>query len=536
MFCDQCGAENRDTARFCANCGANTSVSPPPKPPDWLDSSRTEQRLMAKYVLAGRYEIQRELGAGGLGIVYLAYDQSLDMTVAIKVLKTLLASDPQAVDDLKKEARIAMGLSHKNIMRVHNFEDNPDVKFLTMEYIDGTTLAELKVKDKSGHLSCDVVVGYVKQICEGLSYAHEQKIVHRDIKPANLMLNQQGVIKIADFGIARVAKDSASRLSNIDTSGTLMYMSPEQMKGKGIDVQSDLYSLGATVYELLSGQPPFSTGDIRYQILNEPPEPIPGMPDRINEFLLKALAKDKEQRWQSAREMIDALEGRIELPTDRQQREEEERRQQEELRRREEAQRREQQAREAELLAQKRLEEERRQEQQRQAAARAEAQRRADEVRRQQELERQKAEEAARQRALEKKPKKRSRTVWASIIFSGLLILLAIIVGNKEEKKYTPDVPEPPQVVSFFVDNFGLYYGCNDFCMISIDGVPLGAGLWAPNTFYTSLKKGTHSYDINIGRNCGYMGTTNYYGRGTLVVSGPATFRVTYCGNAPCIQ
>jgi hypothetical protein len=297
------------------------STAAPVQASDWLDRARTEQHLSTKYVLAGRYEIQQELGAGGLGVVYLAHDRSLDMDVAIKVLKTLLAADPQAVDGLKKEARIAMRLSHKNIMRVHNFEDHPEIKFLTMEYIDGATLAALTLRESAGKLPSDRVIGYVRQICEGLEYAHEHQVIHRDIKPSNIMVNREGVVKIADFGIARVAKDSVTRLSNMATAGTLLYMSPEQIKGRGVDAQSDLYSLGAAIYELLSGHPPFYTGDIQYQVLHEAPEPIEAVPPRINEIVLKALAKNKEQRWRSARELLGALDAKVEVKVDRKERE-----------------------------------------------------------------------------------------------------------------------------------------------------------------------------------------------------------------------
>src|SRR5262249_31551681 len=159
-------------------------------------------------------------------------------------------------------------------------------------------------------------IDYVKQVCVGLGYAHAQKVIHRDIKPANLMVNRQEMIKITDFGIARIAKDSMTRMASKDTSGTTLYMAPEQLRGNGVDGRGDIYSLGATMYELLSGRPPFHSGGIEYQILHEPPEPIAGLPERINEILLKALAKDKEQRWPSARALLEALEGRIEVDCD----------------------------------------------------------------------------------------------------------------------------------------------------------------------------------------------------------------------------
>jgi parallel beta-helix repeat protein len=288
-----------------------------PLPSDPLDALATDHKLPAKWVLSSRYEIVRELGAGGLGIVYLAYDKLLEMEVAIKVLRPTLACNPEAVHNLIKEAKIAMGLAHKNITRVYNFEGHTEIKFLIMEYIDGMTLAEKKRRDWTGKLALDAVVHYVKQVCEGLEYAHEKKIVHRDIKPANLMVNQDNLVKIADFGIARVAQYSAAGLPKVTAPGTLIYMSPEQVMGNDVDAQSDLYSLGVVIYELLSGHPPFYGAGIKHQILNKRPEPISGVPQRINQILLKALEKNKERRWKTARELTEALEGTVEAKIDR---------------------------------------------------------------------------------------------------------------------------------------------------------------------------------------------------------------------------
>ena len=306
MICPQCGARNPDDARVCAQCAV-----------DFLDVRQTRRELAPGDVLAHRYRIEKRLGRGGMGIVYLATDTSLDIPVAIKVLDPTLARDTRAVLELKEEARIAMGLTHLNVMKVHQFEDQPDIKFLIMEYIDGPTLEELLLQSPGRKLPADAVVGYARQICEGLHYAHGRKVWHRDIKPANLMVDPEGNVKITDFGTARVAKDSLTRVTGQDSAGTLLYMSPEQTRGKGADWRSDLYSLGVTLYELLSGRPPFHTGNIGHQILNETPEPLEGIPPRVNEIILKTLAKDKEQRWQSARELQAALAGKIEAEADR---------------------------------------------------------------------------------------------------------------------------------------------------------------------------------------------------------------------------
>jgi hypothetical protein len=359
------------------------AATPPARVVDEFDWRLTERELSTGYVLSNRYVIQKKLGSGGMGIVYLALDKSLDINVAIKVLNPLLARDERAVRDLKQEARIAMSLGHWNIMKMYNFEDHPDVKFLIMEYIDGPTLDATLIESPERKLPVETVVAYTKQLCEGLQYAHDQKVWHRDIKPANVMVNRAGVVKITDFGIARVAKDSTTRVTGRETSGTLVYMAPEQIRGKSVDWRIDIYSLGATMYELLAGHPPFYTGNISYQILNEPPDPIEGVSEQINEIVLKALAKEKEQRWSTAWELRQALDGRIELAVDRKKREAEEKRKQAEVRRLEDERRREQQrvmeeqkrlaeerARAERLHEQERADEEHQREEKRRAAAR----------------------------------------------------------------------------------------------------------------------------------------------------------------------
>jgi serine/threonine protein kinase len=262
---------------------------------DNLELAKTETTLPPGYVLADRYVIGKILGRGGMGIVYLATDQKLDMTVAIKVLNSWLAHDEKSVLNLKEEAKIGMRLVHPNIMRIYNFEDLPAAKFLIMEYIDGLTLGQMMLKSDGRKLPADKAIAYARQICAGLQYAHAQKVLHRDVKPSNIMVDNEGIAKITDFGIACVARDSTSRL--------------------------------------LAGDPPFHTGSIEYQILNKTPQPIDGIPDRLNEVLLKALAKNKEQRWASAQEFLEALEGKIEVDSDRKKREAEEKRKLEEARR-----------------------------------------------------------------------------------------------------------------------------------------------------------------------------------------------------------
>jgi len=298
-----------------------------------FDEQETVQGVGLGSVLLGRYEIEMEIGRGGMGVVYKAKDIKLDIDVAIKILREDLARDGRAIRNLKEEARIAMGLSHPHIMRLHTFDEDGHRKFLVMEYIKGETLKDRL--EREGKLKESEVIALSAQICDGLDYAHREKVIHRDIKPSNVMVTERGEVKILDFGIARVAADSMTRITGQATSGTLVYMSPEQIRGKDVDLRSDIYALGIMLYELLTGNPPFSGVTIEHQHLHETPEPMGDVSPRLNEIVLKCLEKGKDQRFQSAEEMKAVLEGRLELDSERAAREAEEKRRRDEALRRE---------------------------------------------------------------------------------------------------------------------------------------------------------------------------------------------------------
>jgi serine/threonine protein kinase len=265
---------------------------------------------------AGRFLLERVLGQGGMSVVWLARDRLLRETVALKYLPPQISFDPAALQGLRHEALQARKLSHPNIIRIHDLIDAPEEPpFICMEYVDGPTLHGLRANSTGQVLAWDFLAPLVKQLCEALEYAHGEKIIHRDLKPANLMVGSGGRIKLADFGLARVLSDSMSRLSEQPhTSGTLGYMSPQQADGLRAQVSDDLYSLGATLYELLTSTPPFHSGDISYQIRHSTP---PSLNQRLEELelaneippavastIIACLAKDPEQRPQSARELI----------------------------------------------------------------------------------------------------------------------------------------------------------------------------------------------------------------------------------------
>jgi serine/threonine protein kinase len=306
MFCTYCRAPNPEDAAFCSACGRDITTSSGKNSNSGpLESEPTDLGLVIGSLLSQRYRIQKTIGVGGMGRVYLGEDEKLKMPVAIKVMREILSRDPGSVARLMAEARHAMQLAHTNIIRVHNFEDDGIVKFLVMEYVEGETLAH-RVASQSRLSEAETrQIGIA--ICHGLEHAHEKRVIHRDLKPANVLLGKDGSIKIADFGIARACRDSVSRLtSQKDDSGTLPYMSPEQMMGESSEA-SDIYSLGAVLYELLSGEPPFHTGDIWVQIREKPPKPLAGVSSELDAVVRRCLEKNPEARFAHVSDLEEAL-------------------------------------------------------------------------------------------------------------------------------------------------------------------------------------------------------------------------------------
>ena len=305
MTCPKCGETLDDGAVFCSDCGWSRSVIG--------DAGNGETKFVAEsgVVLGGRFRLLCRLGKGGMGEVWLAEDTSaLGDKVAIKVLKDDLVSDKNALDAMRDEVRIAKRLSHPNIVRIHDLHEQGNSPFISMEYVDGETLQA--VGRKRGRIPWSELLPWARQMADALDYAHTRKVLHRDIKPANMLLGRDGTVKLADFGIARIAQDAETRLTGKVSSGTLLYMSPEQHaneRGKRDDSRSDLYSFAATLYELISGAPPFSSGDVAYQIHSKEPDPVEDVPARVNAALLKGLSKDQNLRQRTCAELVDELSG-----------------------------------------------------------------------------------------------------------------------------------------------------------------------------------------------------------------------------------
>lgn len=263
-------------------------------------------------VLNGRYEVGRVIGQGGMGVVYLAIDRQLDGAPrAIKTIRAELLSDPRGATQLKKEAMAALQLSHPNVVRVFHYEDWNGIAYIVMEYVEGITLAELIAE--RGKLAEEEFLRIAADMCRGLEYAHRQGVIHQDIKPTNIFIDAGGSAKLADFGIARAAKETTTRLTGVLPAGTLVYMSPEVLRGGKSSFVSDIYSLGITFYEMLAGDPPFFRGDIYRQHQEVAPEPIEGVGRNLGLAVLSALEKDPEARPLTAEELFARLTGAAEF-------------------------------------------------------------------------------------------------------------------------------------------------------------------------------------------------------------------------------
>ena len=265
-------------------------------------------------VINDRYELGQRIGRGGMADVFLAHDILLDRQIALKVLFPEHAVDPNFVERFRREAQAVAGLNHPNIVAVYDWGQYSNTYFMAMEYVKGRTLAEHLRREQ--RLTPRGAANIVSKIANALAYAHRNNVVHRDIKPANILIGENGDVKVADFGIARAldAHHDAGLTQDGAVMGTATYFSPEQAKGEGLDLRSDLYSLGVVLYELLVGKPPF-TGEnalaTAYMQVNETPQSIrsqvPTTPAEIEVVVSKCIAKDPSMRYSSAEELRDDL-------------------------------------------------------------------------------------------------------------------------------------------------------------------------------------------------------------------------------------
>ena len=278
-------------------------------------------RLVAGQLIAGRYRLDQWIGRGGMGTVWRATDTTLDLPVAMKFLHDVLAQDQAALNDLKRETRRALQLTHPNIVRVHSLVEDPEraLACIAMEFVDGVNLTQQRFRQKLRFFEPADLARWTTQLCDALAHAHDKaRIIHRDLKPGNLLLDSDGDLKITDFGIAASANESITRITGSSASGTMCYMSPQQAQGDRPTPADDLYAVGSTLYELLAGEPPFGPDTSYVQLRGEAPAPIAErrkmlygvdapLPPEWESTIAALLAKAPEERPATAQEVARLL-------------------------------------------------------------------------------------------------------------------------------------------------------------------------------------------------------------------------------------
>ena len=306
--CIKCHTPLPPNSRFCSACGTDQTGATEPQATGPVEG--LEARLQR--IVTGEYRIVRLLGRGGMGMVFLAQDLTLEREVAIKVLPPDFSSDPQVIKRFQQEAKTAAKLDHPNIIPIYRVESAEGLNFFVMKFISGTSLED--VLESKQPLSYDYIQRILAEAARALGHAHSRKVVHRDVKPANIMFDHDGRVMLTDFGISKALQSAGGLTGTGMIVGTPHYMAPEQAKGQPVDGRADQYSLGIVGYRLLSGMLPFS-GDsvhtILYKHIFEPAPNVaalrPGIPRNLTDAIQRALSKEPAERFPSMEAFADAV-------------------------------------------------------------------------------------------------------------------------------------------------------------------------------------------------------------------------------------
>jgi serine/threonine protein kinase len=267
-----------------------------------------------EYLQNGRYALLKKLGEGGKGLVYKARDTVLNRVVAVKILKSAVTSE-EAYSRFMTEAQAVAKLNHPNIVSIHDIGKEDGKQFFVLEFVDGESLRDLMQTYPEGKCDIQTVLRIGMDVCSALQYAHSEKVLHRDIKPENVMITKDGTAKLMDFGLAKMIGQPGVTQEGVIV-GTVAYVAPEVALGKSVDARSDLYSLGAVLYEALTGKPPFQGDDpikVIFGHIHDIPVSLsklnPNVPQALSDCVMKLLQKEAEKRFQSAEDLFKALRG-----------------------------------------------------------------------------------------------------------------------------------------------------------------------------------------------------------------------------------
>jgi serine/threonine protein kinase/Tfp pilus assembly protein PilF len=314
MKCPSCRSDNPSDSRYCGKCGSAIEDAAPTMSysPAEVETVGTTLRFHPGDRFGDRYTIIEEIGEGGMGRIYKAEDHDLGITVVLKMIRPDLATRPHILERFKKETVLGRSISHENVIRIHDLGEVNKVKYISMDFIKGENLHELI--RSSGTLSLATCLQIAIQVCQALRAAHGKGIVHQDVKPENIMIDSSGRVLVADFGLARSLAAPGGRSSH-KFYGTPRYFSPEQARGEDADERSDIYSLGAVLYEMTTGALPFKADTVEEFIQKHtierpaPPSRLnPGLPPACERIILKCLEKRKEDRYQTVEELLADLE------------------------------------------------------------------------------------------------------------------------------------------------------------------------------------------------------------------------------------